>query len=96
MYGSVYGMGDNIQAYLRLSTSTPLTVPANQTVAPMTAPIQNREPVIDPDCCALCLVITGECAGTTLGCPDVGTFLGVMGGLLYETLSYVSDNETHE
>lgn len=97
MYGPMYGTGDSIQAYLRPSALTPLMVAAHQTIAPTTATsVQNRDPVIDPDCCALCLVITGECAGTVLGCPDVGTFLGVMGGLLYELASYVSDNETDE
>ncbi len=40
----------------------------------------------DADCLPLCFVLTGECAGTTLGYPNLGAALGIASGLVHEFL----------
>lgn len=45
----------------------------------------------DADCLPLCFVLTGECAGTTLGYPNLGAALGIASGLMHEFLQCMYD-----
>jgi len=86
IYGSIDATSDSLP---HLRSSLPITPPN----------ISNTHTIptaIDPDCCALCLLVTGECTGNLLGCPNAGAFLGAVSGLLYEVYAYATQDDTHE